>query len=45
MNTGKHTEERETILLTDGELDAVVGGHHDMSFLKHVDVASPVLMQ
>jgi type VI protein secretion system component Hcp len=51
MNTDKHTEEREAFLLTDADLDAVVGGAvgdgkvtiHDIHIVKQVDKASPVL--
>jgi type VI protein secretion system component Hcp len=47
MNTDKDTR-GETILLTDAELDAVVGGAvalHDFAFVKHVDKASPKLYE
>jgi type VI protein secretion system component Hcp len=45
MNTDKDTQ-GETILLTDADLDAVVGGAvslHDIAIVKHVDKASPQL--
>jgi len=48
MNTD--TQDGEITLLTDAELDAVVGGAeanhvsiHDIHFVKHVDKASPNL--
>jgi type VI protein secretion system component Hcp len=47
MNTDKNTQ-RETILLTDAELDAVVGGGvalHDIVIVKHVDKASSKLFE
>ena len=47
MNTDKDSQ-LETILLTDAELDAVVGGTvtlHDFAFVKHVDKASPKLYE
>jgi type VI protein secretion system component Hcp len=46
-DTDKDTQ-RETILLTDAELDAVVGGAvalHDFAIVKHVDKASPKLYE
>jgi hypothetical protein len=46
-DTDKDTQ-RETILLTDAELDAVVGGAvalHDFAIVKHVDKASPKLSE
>jgi type VI protein secretion system component Hcp len=43
MNTDKVTRERETILLTDVDLDAVVGGMQDFSFVKKVDKSSAKL--
>ena len=44
-NTHKNTQERETILLSDAELDAVVGGvkMQDFHFVKPVDKASAKL--
>ena len=47
MNTDKDTHS-ETILLTDADLDAVVGGAvamHDFAIVKHVDKASPKLYE
>jgi type VI protein secretion system component Hcp len=41
MNTDKDTHS-ETILLTDADLDAVVGG---FAIVKHVDKASPKLYE
>jgi hypothetical protein len=41
MNTDSDIHEREPILLTDADLDAVVGG----AIVKHVDKASPKLYE
>lgn len=48
MSTDRDIEERKTVLLTDAELEAVIGGAvalHDSAIVKHVDKASPKLFE